>query len=112
MTRRLARKSTKALTLAGTSLDVMTACTSIGGKLQSSSTRRTMPVSKAGRAIEGASGAMPYPCSMNLRVIETLLVESRPRTSTSTELSPEIRRQMAGCAGRMVGHPSPRQICW
>jgi hypothetical protein len=26
------------------------------------------------------------------------LVESRPRTSTSTEVSPEIRRQMAGCA--------------
>jgi len=28
--------------------------------------------------MEGVSGAVPYPYSTNLRVIETLLVESRP----------------------------------
>src|SRR5258708_39413838 len=70
---RLARKSTKALTLAGTSLEVMTACTGIGGKLQSSSTRQPAPATTAGRGMEVASTTMPDPCSPDFNVIEDLL---------------------------------------
>jgi len=49
-----------------------------------------------------AAGEEIDSCSTNLRVIETLLVESRPRTSTSTEFSPEIRRQVALLIGNDV----------
>ena len=40
----------------------------------------------------------PKPCSANRSVIETLLVENRPRTSTSTERLPETKRQADGRA--------------
>ena len=44
----------------------------------------------------GDSAAMPWPCSANFNVIETLLVEKRPRTFTSMTFLPETTRQTPG----------------